>query len=112
MREVVLPQEVLVIITTIRRTHHTVIVLLGRLFGIGRKLRQIRRPLVAEFGQNHRALEAIMEGAVGLRAADPGESGVTEMVQVASDIRLLCARHRGSVASAERRIQPLRRQIH
>jgi hypothetical protein len=34
------------------------------------------------------------------------------MVQVASDIRLLCARHRGSVASAERRIQPLRRQIH
>jgi hypothetical protein len=48
--------------------------LLGRHLGIGRKLRQIRWPLVVEFNQNHRTLNAVIECAIGLRAADPSEA--------------------------------------
>jgi hypothetical protein len=53
--------------------------LLGRHLGIGRKLRQIRWPLVVEFNQNHRTLNAVIECAIGLRAADPSEPCVVDV---------------------------------
>ena len=73
VREVMLPQQILPIVIPVGRPHDTMNVLLGRLFGISRKLRQIRWTLVVEFNQNYGALNAIIKGAVGLHAADPGE---------------------------------------
>jgi hypothetical protein len=79
MREVVLPQQVLAIIIAVWRAHYTVNVLLGGLLRIGGKLREVRRPLVVEFDQDYRALEAVVEGAVSFGAADPCEPRVFEV---------------------------------
>src|SRR5229473_6240336 len=69
MRQIVLPQQILPVIIPVRRPHHTMNMLLRWLGRIGRKPRQIRRPLVVEFNQNHRTLYPVVERAVRLRAA-------------------------------------------
>src|SRR5258708_2584718 len=61
MCQIVLPQQILPIIIPVRRSHHAVNMLLRWLSRIGRKPRQIRRPLVVEFNQNHRTLHPVVE---------------------------------------------------
>ena len=49
MREVVLPQQVLAVVISIRSTHHAMNVLLSRLPGVGSKLPQVCGLLVIKF---------------------------------------------------------------
>ena len=79
MSQVVLPQQILAIVVSIRRSHHAMDMLLGRLLAVGGKTPQICRTLVVEFDQDHRTLHPVIEDAVGLRAANPGEPCVVEM---------------------------------
>jgi hypothetical protein len=54
-------------------------VLLSRLLGIGRKLRQVCRSLVVEFDKDHRTLNTVIEGAVVLSAPNPTEPCVVDV---------------------------------
>jgi porphyrinogen peroxidase len=73
MREVMLPQQVFPVIVPVGCSRNTVNVLLGRLLRIHHKLAQVGRSLVVELNQDHRALHPVIEGAVRLGNADPGE---------------------------------------
>jgi len=79
MREVVLAQQVLAVIVTVGGTHHAVDMLLRGLLGILRKLRQVRRPLMIKFDENHRTLYAVVKDAVLLRPADPRKPGIVDV---------------------------------
>jgi hypothetical protein len=79
MRQVVLPQQILSVIVAVGCSHYAVDVLLGWLLGVVGKLREICGTLVIEFDEDDRALDAVVKGAIRLRAADPGEPGVIEM---------------------------------
>ena len=47
--------------------------------GIFRKVLQVRRHLVVEFDQDHRAMNAVVEDAAGFGAPNPRKPGVLQM---------------------------------
>jgi len=70
--QVMLPQQILPIVVAIGRPHHAVNMLARRQL-ILREFSQIRRRLMIEFNQYHRAVDAVVKHAVRLRPSDPRE---------------------------------------
>src|SRR6266567_3893763 len=66
VREVVLPQQVLAVIISIRSSHNAMNVLLSRLQRVSCKLLQVCGPLVIKFNQDHWTLHAVIKHAIRL----------------------------------------------
>jgi len=79
MGQVVLPQQVLAVVISIRCSYNAMNVLLSRLHGVSGKLFQVCRQLVIKFDQDHRALNAVIKRAVRLSATDPSEPSLVEV---------------------------------
>ena len=79
MREVVLPQQVLAVVISIRSAHNAMNVLLSRLRWVSGKLPQVCGLLVIKFDQDHRTVHAVIKRAIRLCAPDPGEPGLVEV---------------------------------
>jgi len=65
MRKIMLPQETLAIVVSIRRAHHAMDVLLSWLPGVSTELPQVCGLLVIKLNQDHGTLDAVIENAVG-----------------------------------------------
>ena len=72
---VVLAQEILAVVVAVRRTYYGVDVLPGRPIDS----RQCDGRLVIELDQNDRAVDSIVENAVGPVLADPAEVSLVEI---------------------------------
>ena len=68
---VVLPQQVLAVIVAVRRADHGMDVIANRQLRVLGQMAGVGRPLVVELDQDHRTVDAIIEHAVILIAADP-----------------------------------------
>jgi hypothetical protein len=79
MREIVLPQQVLAVVISIRSTHNAMNVLLGRLRRVSGKLFQVCGQLVIKFDQDHWTVHAVIERAIRLRATYPSEPSLIEI---------------------------------
>ena len=72
--------EVFAIVVAVRRPNYAMDMSARRFDRFGGKFLEVERRLVIELDQNHRTLDSIVEDAVGLSAADPGEPGVIEVL--------------------------------
>ena len=79
MCEVVLPQQVLAVVISIRSSHNAMNVLLSRPHRVSCKLLQVCGPLVIKFDQDHGTLHAVIKHAIRLRGTDPGEPSLIEV---------------------------------
>jgi hypothetical protein len=77
--KVVLAEEVFAVVVAVGGAHYAMNVLLGGLIGVGGEPGEVRGLLVVELDQDYGALDAVVESAVELGAADPGEPGVFDV---------------------------------
>ena len=89
MREVVLPQQVLAVVISIRSAHNAMNVLLSRLRWVSGKLPKVCGLLVIKFDQDHRTVHAVIKRAIRLRAPDPrgvpaARSGISTLITPSS----------------------------
>src|SRR5262245_36915140 len=75
---VMLPQQVLSVVISIRCSDDRVDVLPIHLSRVGGEAAQSHRQLVIEFDQDRRALDSVIEDVVRPRPADPGEARVAD----------------------------------
>src|SRR5580658_822082 len=80
---VVLAQQIFAVVVAVGRADDAVNVLMRGLVRIGGEAREVRGELVVELDKDYRAVDAVVEDAIGRAAADPGEIGV---VKVARDL--------------------------
>src|SRR5215510_14691235 len=73
---VMLPEQVVSVVVSIRSSDDGVDVLPIHLSRVRSKAAQANRQLVIEFDQDHRTLDAVIEDVVRPRPADPGEARV------------------------------------
>src|SRR5688572_14152296 len=80
MLTVMLPQEILAVVVSVRRAHDDVNVLAVGDVWVCRQVPEVRRPLMVELDEEHGAVNPVVEDAVRRTAADPGERGPVEML--------------------------------
>ena len=79
VRRQMLPQQVSAIVVAVGRADDDVDVLTIRPLRVGREVPEVRRPLVVELDQHHRAVYPIIKHTVLSIPADPGEMRAVEL---------------------------------
>src|SRR6516162_10088875 len=77
--QIVLAEQVFTVVVAVRRADHRMNVLAVGLIAVFSELGQVGRPLMVEFDQYHRAVDAVVKDAIRRGSSNPCEPGFCKM---------------------------------